>query len=117
MVELDATDETRGPGGAVHGGLIASLVDRAAAYAVYATAQRYVATSNMTLSFLAGATGGPLRAEATTLRVGRQQGVVEVRVTDVGRDGLLVATALVTLSYLSGEAPWPGTGPAVGAAT
>lgn len=113
VVELDATDETRGPGGAVHGGLIASLVDRAAAYAVYASSQRYVATSNMTLSYLAGATGGPLRAEASTLRVGRQQGVVEVRVIDAGRDDRLVATALVTLSYLPGEAPWPGPDGAV----
>ena len=33
VVELEITDEIRGPAGAVHGGMIASLVDRAGAYA------------------------------------------------------------------------------------
>ena len=40
---------------------------------------------------------------ASTLRVGRQLGVVEVKVVDAGRDDRLVATALVTLSYLTGD--------------
>ncbi|HEX3982020.1 MAG TPA: hypothetical protein VHW93_12370, partial [Acidimicrobiales bacterium] len=31
VVELDITDGIRGPSGAVHGGLVASLVDRAGA--------------------------------------------------------------------------------------
>jgi uncharacterized protein (TIGR00369 family) len=105
IVELDITDEIRGPGGAVHGGVIASLVDRAGAYAVFRASQRNVATSNLSLSYLASASGGPLRAVATALRIGKRQGVVEVRVFDVGREDLLVATALLTLSYLSGDVP------------
>ncbi len=104
-MELDITDEIRGPGGAVHGGLIASLVDRAGAYAVHQASQRLVATSNLSLSYLAAATTGPLRAVATALRIGSRQGVVEVRVFDAGKEDLLVATALLTLSFLPGEIP------------
>jgi uncharacterized protein (TIGR00369 family) len=103
IVELEVSDDILGPGGAVHGGIIASLVDRAGAYAVARDSQRVVATSNMALNYLALADVGPLRAMASTLRVGRQLGVVEVKVVDAGRDDRLVATALVTLSYLTGD--------------
>lgn len=103
VVELDIVDEIRGPGGAVHGGLIASLADRAGAYAVVRSSGRGVVTSSLALSYLATATVGPIRAVATTLRAGRQQGVAEVRVHDAGRDDRLVATALLTLSYLPPE--------------
>jgi uncharacterized protein (TIGR00369 family) len=61
VVELEIIEEMRGPGGAVHGGLVASLVDRAGAYAIARDSGHAVATSNLTLSFLASATGGPLR--------------------------------------------------------
>ncbi len=104
VVELDITDEIRGPVGAVHGGLIASLVDRAGAYAAVRASGRSVVTSTVSLSYLAAATRGPLRAAAVPLRVGRRQGVIEVRVHDRGHDDLLVATALLTLSFL-GDVP------------
>jgi uncharacterized protein (TIGR00369 family) len=104
VVELDITDGIRGPSGAVHGGLVASLVDRAGAFAAVQAGRRSVVTSNVALSYLAGATAGPLRAAATPLRVGGQQCVVDVRVTDLGQDDLLVATALMTLSFL-GDRP------------
>ena len=103
IVELEVSDDILGPGGAVHGGIIASLVDRAGAYAIAQASQRVVATSNMALNYLALADVGPLRAMASTLRVGRQLGVVEVKVFDAGQDDRLVATALVTLSYLTGD--------------
>jgi len=96
--------EIRGPVGAVHGGLIASLADRAGAYAAVRAGKRSVVTSGIALSYLAAATVGPVRAVATTLRAGRQQAVVEVRVHDAGRGDRLVATALLTLSYLPAEA-------------
>ncbi|MGH9081478.1 MAG: PaaI family thioesterase, partial [Acidimicrobiales bacterium] len=109
-VELEVTDEMRGPGGAVHGGLVASLVDRAGAYAVARDSRRPVATSNVALSFLASASAGPLRAAATALRIGRRQGVAEVKVYDTGRDDRLVATAVVTLSYLPDDSAQPRVG-------
>jgi uncharacterized protein (TIGR00369 family) len=101
VVELEVTDEIRGPVGAVHGGIIASLVDRAGAYAAVQASGRNVVTSTVSLSYLAAATRGPLRAAAVPLRVGGRQGVIEVRVHDRGDRDLLVATALLTLSFVS----------------
>jgi uncharacterized protein (TIGR00369 family) len=115
VVELEITDEMRGPGGAVHGGLVASLVDRAGAYAIARDSRQPVATSNVALSYLASASAGPLRAAAATLRIGRRQGVAEVKVYDQGREGRLVATAVITLSYLPGSAQ-PGVARTAGAA-
>lgn len=103
VVELDIIDDIRGPGGVVHGGLMASLIDRAAAYAAVRASDRSVVTSNLALSYLASADVGPLRAVAGILRVGRRQGVVEVRVYDAGRDNRLVATALLTMIFLPGR--------------
>jgi len=110
VVELDITDEIRGPVGAVHGGLIASLVDRAGAYAAVRASGRSVVTSTVSLSYLAAATRGPLRAAAVPLRVGRRQGVIEVRVHDRGIDDLLVATALITLSFVDDAVSGPRAG-------
>jgi acyl-coenzyme A thioesterase PaaI-like protein len=64
-----------------------------------------VVTSTVALSYLAAATRGPLRAAAVPLRVGGRQGVIEVRVHDRGDGDLLVATALLTLSFVSSGKP------------
>ena len=106
VVELDITDEIRGPSGAVHGGIIASLVDRAGAYVVWREGARPVATSNVALSYLAAGTIGPLEATARPLRIGLRQGVVEVQVCDAGNGGRLIATGMLTLSYMTA----PGDG-------
>jgi uncharacterized protein (TIGR00369 family) len=79
---------------------VASLVDRAGAYAVHRDSRRSVVTSSVALSYLAAARVGPMRAVATNLRIGGRQGVVEVRVYDAGRADELVATALLTLSFI-----------------
>lgn len=101
-VELDVTDKMRGPSGAVHGGLVASLIDCAGAAAVARASQRPVATASASISYLAAGRMGPLLASASTIRVGSHHGVAEVRVTDAGKDDRPVASALVTLSFLSG---------------
>jgi uncharacterized protein (TIGR00369 family) len=103
VIELDITEEMRGPGGAVHGGLVASLIDCAGAIAVASASQRIVATSNASISYLAAGRTGPLRAHGSAVRIGSHHGVAEVRVYDAGRDDRLVASALVTLSFLAGE--------------
>jgi uncharacterized protein (TIGR00369 family) len=107
VVEIEIVDEILGPAGAVHGGVIASIVDRAAAYAAVQARGSPVVTSSVALSYLDAATEGPLRASAVVLRAGRRQGVVEVRVHDVGNNNRLVATALLTVSYVAGEIPQP----------
>ena len=103
-VELDVTDEMRGPGGAVHGGLVASLIDCAGAVAVARASARLVATSSSSISYLAAGRVGPLRAGATAIRIASHHGVADVRVCDAGHGDRPVASALVTLSFLPGEA-------------
>jgi len=103
-LELDVTDEMRGPSGAVHGGLVASVIDCAGAYAVARASERPVATANTSISYLAAGRVGPLMARASAIRIGSHHGVADVRVCDSGKGDRLVASALVTLSFLSGEA-------------
>ena len=110
VVELDIVDSMCGPTGSAHGGLVAALADRTGAYAAVRAGQRPVVTSSVALSYLSGATAGPLLAEATVLHSGRRQGVVEVRLHDGGRDDALVASALLTPSYVPGEIPGPVPG-------
>ena len=81
----------------VHGGVIATLIDTAAASASASglvEMPRGAATSNMTISYLAPADGTDLTAEAVVIRRGKRQTVEEVAVR--GADGTLVARALVT---------------------
>jgi uncharacterized protein (TIGR00369 family) len=102
VVELNISDEMRGPGGAVHGGLVAGLIDCAGASAVAQASKRPPATSNLTVSYLAAGRVGPLRAEAEVLRLGQSHGVCNVRVYDNGMDNRLVAMATVTVNFLDG---------------
>jgi uncharacterized protein (TIGR00369 family) len=102
VVELDISDEMRGPGGAVHGGLVASLIDCAGASAVAQASRRPPATSNLSVSYLAAGRVGPLRAHAEVLRLGQHHGVCDVRVYDIGKNRRLVATATVTVNFLDG---------------
>jgi hypothetical protein len=53
--------------------------------------------------FLAADRVGPIRASAIPLRISDTRGVAEVRVMDVGRERLM-ASAFVTVSFLSGDA-------------
>jgi uncharacterized protein (TIGR00369 family) len=81
----------------VHGGVIATLIDTAAAAASVsglAVAPKGAATSNLTITYLAPADGCDLTAEATVLRRGKRQTVEEVTVYDDA--GTMIAKGLVT---------------------
>jgi uncharacterized protein (TIGR00369 family) len=81
----------------VHGGVIATLIDTAAAAAsasgLVAT-PKGAATSSLTISYLAPADRTDLTVEAVVIRRGKRQTVEEVTVHDAA--GTLVAKALVT---------------------
>jgi uncharacterized protein (TIGR00369 family) len=90
-------------GALVHGGAIASLIDVAAAAAVWSNADpeapRRGVTVGFSVNFLAAADGKDLTADAAVLRRGRELVVCDVAVRDMGgRDGggRDVARALVT---------------------
>lgn len=94
----------RGPAGALEGGIVSTLVDVAGASVAAAATRQLVVTQQMSISFLAPGRVGPIAAAGRTLRVGRDDVVSEVRVTDTGSHDRLIATGLVTLK-LAGDLP------------
>lgn len=90
------------PRGGLQGGLIATLVDVTAGRAALhrAGAGKTVPTSDLHLRFLSPVTVGPAVAVATVVRRGRSLIVVQVDVTDAGRDDTLAATATLAFSVL-----------------
>jgi uncharacterized protein (TIGR00369 family) len=103
-IELELTDDLRGPGGALHGGLVTMLVDVAGASCLAAASGRLVATATTSIEYLAAGRVGPIRATGQALRVSASRGVAEIRVVDRGKDDRLMAVALVSVSFLSGDA-------------
>jgi uncharacterized protein (TIGR00369 family) len=98
-MEMEITPRVVNSSGALQGGLLATLIDMVAGTCLLRADDRYVrsATSEMQISFLAGARIGPVRAVATVLRRGKRSAVVRVDVHDEGADHLHVAAA--TLSF------------------
>ncbi len=102
-VEMDIRDDLRGPVGSLEGGVVATLADVAGASTI-GFGVGMVATEHISISFLAPGRVGPVRATGTTLRIGKDYGVAEVKVVDCGRESRLMAVALVTVRIL-GERP------------
>ena len=102
-VEIDVTDELRGPAGSVHGGIVATLVDVAGASQLTRTTGRPVATASTSIQYLAAGRVGPIRASAIVLRASETLGVADVRVIDVGKESRLLAVAHVTCRFLAGD--------------
>jgi len=100
-IELALRPELCGPAGSLEGGVVSTLVDVAGASAAARALGRMVATQHIAVSFVAPGRVGPVRAVGTPVRVGRNDAVVEVKVTDLGHDasddGRLMAVALVTV--------------------
>lgn len=103
-VDVPVRPDLLGPAGSVQGGVVATLVDVAGASScARALDGRLVATSDLTVHFLAPGRVGPLRALARPLRAGETSAVAEVRVVDLGLGDRLVAVALVSVGVLPGQ--------------
>jgi len=93
-----------------HGGVAYALADTVGGAAVIAANGAVAPTIDMRIDYLAPATGGTLRAEATLIKNGDNVATVEVGVTD--DDGRDIAAARGT--YKSGggegETAWRGPG-------
>jgi len=109
VVLLEPGDHLRGPSGSVEGGVVATMADVAGAAAAARALGGVVATQQMSISFTHPAREGPIRATGVPVRVGRSDAVAEVRIEDLGRDGRLVAVALVTIKSLGGPRPAAGS--------
>ncbi len=81
--------------GLVHGGVLASLVDSAAARAVASLVgeARRMATIELKVNYLRPSRGGTVRAEGRVVHAGTRIAVAEV---DVTQDGTLLAKGLAT---------------------
>ena len=79
--------------GSVHGGALSALIDHTLSLAVYPLVEPgvWVATTNMSVQYLAPVRSGDCIALGTVLSLGTRQAVVRVEVTNEGR---LVAVAL-----------------------
>ncbi len=99
-LEMDVTPGVVNSSGSIQGGVLATLIDVVAGLSLSRGAQAYmrIGTSEMQVSFLAGARIGPARAVAHILRRGRRNAVVRVEVHDLGADNLYVATATLTFA-------------------
>ncbi|MEP9370324.1 PaaI family thioesterase [Xanthobacter sp. VNH20] len=82
----------------VHGGVLASLLDAAAIYAVIAATGRLQTTVDLRVDYHASATVGLLRARGTVVRLGKTLCCSEARVQD--HAGKLVASGRGTFLNL-----------------
>lgn len=93
VIVIERNEEFENPIGTdgpdpVHGGIIATLIDTASAFALRSTfenpSEAHLTTTDLNVSYLRPATGD-LRAEAEVLRAGGSTGVTDVTVE--GADG------------------------------
>lgn len=92
-IELTATPREEWTGdpdtGVVHGGILASLLDLAADWALVGTVGTGVPTIDLTVNYLRAARLGPLHVTGRLIRPGRQVSVAEAQIHD--DDGRLIA--------------------------
>jgi uncharacterized protein (TIGR00369 family) len=99
-LHIEVRDELKQNRGVVHGGVIASLVDSAAAFALITLLERdqTSTTVDLTIHYLLPLLKGRARAQARVLRRGRRIVVIAVDVLDESQT--VIATALTTFLRL-----------------
>ena len=104
VIEMDLLPQFSNIRGALQGGLIAVLVDLCAGRLAYDSCDHEngfsTATSDMNIHFLSPVAVGPARADAWIVRQGRSNFVLQVEVTDVGRDNKLAAVSTIAFTVL-----------------
>ena len=93
---LETREELTRMGGILHGGVIVSLLDTAAAFAAHTLLERgtQTVTVDLTVHFLRPVSAGRIESRARVLRAGRRILVINAEVTDP--TGVLIATATTT---------------------
>lgn len=77
--------------GGVNGGIIATVLDCAASYAVIAHTRRLFVTADLRIDYHGRAVAGPMRAEGRCLRIGRTLATSDATLFDA--DDRMVASA------------------------
>jgi uncharacterized protein (TIGR00369 family) len=105
VIEMDVLPQFSNVRGALQGGLIAVLIDVCAGRLAYQSCDHEngfsTATSDMTIHFLSPVAVGPARVDAWVVREGRSTFVLQVEVTDVGRDDKLAAVSTIAFTVLA----------------
>jgi uncharacterized protein (TIGR00369 family) len=101
---MDLRPEFSNVRGALQGGLITVLIDVCAGRLAYRSCDHEkgfsTATSDLNVHFLSPVAVGPARADARIVRRGRSNFVLQVDVTDVGRDNKLAAVSTIAFTVL-----------------
>lgn len=100
-LHLEVRDELRQNNGVVHGGVIASLVDTAAAFAIITSLEKDQTTTtvDLTIHYLRPLLTGRVTAQARVLRAGRR--ILTIRVDVLDESQALAATALTSFIRLA----------------
>lgn len=95
-VEMPTAPHKTNARGALQGGLIATLIDVVAGRLALEglPSLESVATSDLTVHYLAPVVEGPARAQARVLRRGRRSVVVSVEVYDAGSEKLAAVSTI-----------------------
>jgi len=104
-LSLQIRDDFKQNAGVVHGGVIASLIDSATAFAIIPLLNHdeRTTTVDLTISYLRPLTAGSMVARGKVLRAGTRLIVVSAELFDDGRN--LAATALSTYVRLPSKPP------------
>ena len=104
-LRLLVRDDLKQNKGLLHGGVIASLIDTAAAFAAVTLLEpgQSTTTVDLTVHYLRPLTEGQATAQARVLRSGRRMLVISVDVFD--ETEALAATALTSYLRLAGDLP------------
>ena len=100
VIKIEMRDELRQPSGVLHGGVTATLIDTAMAFAVRTRIPKEEATAtiDLTIHYLRPHTEGTFTCTARVLRAGRRIFTVTADVTN--EQGKLIATGLSTYTRM-----------------
>ena len=96
VIEIDMRDELRQPAGVLHGGVTATLIDTAMAFAIIpslAEGER-TTTVDLTVHYLRPHLDGTITCTAKTVRGGKR--IITLSADVVNGEGKLIATAIST---------------------
>jgi uncharacterized protein (TIGR00369 family) len=95
-IKIEMRDELRQPSGVLHGGVTATLIDTAMAFAVRTRLDitEATATIDLTVHYLRPHTAGTFTCNAKLVRAGKR--IFTVTADVVNEDGKLIATGLST---------------------
>ena len=96
VIEIDMRDELRQPAGVLHGGVTATLIDTAMAFAIIpglAEGER-TTTVDLTVHYLRPHTDGTFSCTARVVRAGKK--IITLSADVVNQEGKLIATAVST---------------------